>query len=40
VNRFVTAAEMSKLWPVTNADPYGEPGLQSLVDQEFVHGNV
>src|SRR4051812_7694484 len=35
VNRFVTAAETSTLWPTT-----GLGTLQSVVDHSFVHGNV
>src|SRR3954470_7522031 len=35
VNRFVTAAETSTLWPGV-----GLGTLQSLVNHEFVHGNV
>src|SRR3954453_7045396 len=38
-NRFVTAAETSKLWPTTKFAPYGVPGLQSWLNQAFVHGN-
>src|ERR1700754_3869344 len=39
-NRFVTAAEMSKLLPTVNAEPYGLPALQSAANHAFVHGNV
>jgi hypothetical protein len=38
-NRFVTAAETSKLLPTSNAAPYGVPGLQSFANHSFVHGN-
>jgi hypothetical protein len=39
-NRFVTAAEMSKLCPGTKLLPYGVPGSQSSSYHELLHGNV